>query len=83
VVLIGTFDVKDMKKASSFANTLRSNLIDVFAVSIGNKVNYPALRSIVSKEVVNNVFTATSAYAIKAQLRQLVKTICDGGRPVF
>ncbi|EDO40880.1 predicted protein [Nematostella vectensis] len=78
LVIIGTGHVDEPQQARELAQDLRSNMIDIFAVTIGDDANYRALRDVVSREAAKNVFAVTSGDALVAQLRALVNTVCDG-----
>jgi len=61
---------------------VRSNLADVFVVTVGDKPDYMAIASIVSTPSNHTIFTVTSAAALTAQLRVLVHAISKGGNAI-
>lgn len=74
----GRFEKPD--KAIAVASQLKEGLVDIFAVAIGGNPDLETLKQVVSRPIEPNIFMMSSADALRAQARALVKRVCDGGK---
>ncbi|EDO40322.1 predicted protein [Nematostella vectensis] len=78
LVIIGSGQFQDPAVAIGLGAALKQNLVDVFAVPVGDNPDVATLRSFASPNVEKNVFMTSSHNALRPHVRAVTKAICDG-----